>query len=256
MQYAPVNEFINDIQLSGQSGYFIDGNRIQINIEVIANNRDFQNISGTLSLELWALDQAYQGAGFQGYYLAGTSLGELFGQFCLLNNQFNLEFQQPPAGNWNLVLMIREWDNDAFVTRDYINFNLPYLVELPVSQAIPVVTRRANDNIIEVSFGENTATENQSEDSDAVTVKPEQLVAKKVKAPGKSAKSSGKTKSEAPLVSVNDASQSDLAAVKGISKKLAQAIVESRPFKKLEDLLKVKGMGKKVLASLEGKIKL
>jgi len=256
MQYAPVSEFSSDIQLNGQSGYFINGNAIQINIEEIANNRDFQNISGTISLELWALDQPYQGASFQGYCVAATELGELFGQHSLFNNQLNLDFQPPPAGNWNLVLMVREWDNGAYVTRDYINFSLPYLVELPYSQAIPVVTRRANDNIIEVSFGENTATDTQTAEAADDKVKPEKLVAKKVKVPGKSAKAKSKTKDEVQPVSVNEASQSDLAAVKGISRKLAEAIVESRPFKKLEDLLKVKGMGKKVLASLEGKIKL
>jgi len=51
-------------------------------------------------------------------------------------------------------------------------------------------------------------------------------------------------------VSLNTASAEELAAIKGLSKKLATAIVAARPFKSVEALLEVKGMGPKLLQKL------
>lgn len=59
-------------------------------------------------------------------------------------------------------------------------------------------------------------------------------------------------------VNINKASAKELAALKGIGDGLATAIVDYRtkngPFQKVEDLLKVKGIGKKKLASIQGQI--
>ncbi len=70
------------------------------------------------------------------------------------------------------------------------------------------------------------------------------------------------SKSMAPIeaVSINDADAKMLAKLPGIGKKKAQAIVnyrdENGSFTSLEDLAKVKGIGKKVMGKLEGKVKL
>ena len=57
-----------------------------------------------------------------------------------------------------------------------------------------------------------------------------------------------------PRVDVNRASAAELVVVPGIGERLAQAIVELRekkgPYTKLEDLLEVRGIGEKNLASL------
>ncbi|EAW25854.1 hypothetical protein ATW7_09838 [Alteromonadales bacterium TW-7] len=61
-------------------------------------------------------------------------------------------------------------------------------------------------------------------------------------------------------VSINSADAKMLAKLPGIGKKKAQAIVNYRDengvFTSLEDLAKVKGIGKKVMSKLEGKVKL
>ena len=68
--------------------------------------------------------------------------------------------------------------------------------------------------------------------------------------------------SMAPIeaVSINSADAKMLAKLPGIGKKKAQAIVNYRDengvFTSLEDLAKVKGIGKKVMSKLEGKVKL
>ncbi|TMP05157.1 competence protein [Pseudoalteromonas sp. S3178] len=61
-------------------------------------------------------------------------------------------------------------------------------------------------------------------------------------------------------VSINNADAEMLAQLPGIGKKKAQAIVDYREengeFKSVSDLSQVKGIGKKLLAKLEGKVSL
>jgi competence protein ComEA len=65
---------------------------------------------------------------------------------------------------------------------------------------------------------------------------------------------------EAKLVNVNTAAVADLAAVKGIGEVKAQAIVEYRakngPFKSMDDLVQVKGIGEKLLAKVRPQLTL
>jgi competence ComEA-like helix-hairpin-helix protein len=51
-------------------------------------------------------------------------------------------------------------------------------------------------------------------------------------------------------LSCNSSTETELAKGKGISAKLARAIVDGRPFASFDDLLKVKGMGPKLLEKL------
>lgn len=59
-------------------------------------------------------------------------------------------------------------------------------------------------------------------------------------------------------VDVNGATQAELEAVKGIGPSKAKAIIEYRqkngPFKSLDDLVKVKGLGKSSLSKLKGEL--
>ena len=61
-------------------------------------------------------------------------------------------------------------------------------------------------------------------------------------------------KVEAGKVSINTASEAELAAIKGLSKTVAAAIVAARPFKQVDDLLTVKGVGTKLLDKLKGNL--
>jgi competence protein ComEA len=62
----------------------------------------------------------------------------------------------------------------------------------------------------------------------------------------------------AAKVNLNTADQATLVSVKGIGKKRAQAIIEYRekngPFKTVDDLTKVKGIGDKQLAQLKDQV--
>ena len=161
---------LSDLALNGVSAYSINQGRVQINIDQIINNRSGGNISGTLSVELWALPQAYQGQGFNGVALAATQIGELLDQHYLSQCQYDLLFGEPPAGSWTLCLMLREWDGSGYVTRDYINFNVPYIVEAVASSRPNVrLVRDDTNNVINVAFTD-AASENQKTDKPAAKV--------------------------------------------------------------------------------------
>ena len=57
-------------------------------------------------------------------------------------------------------------------------------------------------------------------------------------------------------VSINDASVDEIASIKGVSRKVAAKIVESRPFETLEQLLKVRGVGEKLFKRIRSHVTL
>lgn len=224
--------FVPEVTLKGSCGYQIQDQSIHISIAEIANQRDLSNISGTLAVELWALTAPYNGGDFQGMPLAGTEIGTLFGQHFLANNFYTLNFSAPGAGTWYLTLMLREWTETGFVTQDYINFATPYLVE-PEKR----LDYSEQDNVINVDFTD-------SKQHRPVSSKTRNKPAKKSKTALAAEAASAK------VISVNHAQVNEIAAVKGISEKLAHNIVATRPFESLDALLKVKGMGVKLLEKI------
>jgi C4-dicarboxylate transporter DctM subunit len=70
LNIAPQNS--SSLTLSGINGYSIHGDRVIISASEISNHRHADNLSGSLSLELWALDRPYFGGDFDGVALAGV----------------------------------------------------------------------------------------------------------------------------------------------------------------------------------------
>ena len=114
--------------------------------------------------------------------------------------------------------MLREWTPAGYLTRDYRSLTRP-----------------------SVSVSAAPADESAKN--------------KPAKAPAKEAKPVTMP-SAATTVSINKASAKELAAVKGISKPLAAAIVAARPYAKLEDVVRAKGMGQKLLEKLRAALTL
>lgn len=237
LNIAPQNS--SSLTLSGLNGYFIHGDRVILSASEIVNHRHADNISGSLSLELWALDRPYFGGDFDGVALAGVQIGRVQGQHLLVNGQYDLPFTAPGAGTWTLTLMLREWEGQGFVTRDHVQFAQPYVVE---RKAVAAVQAQA-DNVITVNFA---AAEPRAE-----------VVAQAAAAP--EPKAAAKAPAAAPAdrrLSLNEASRAEIAAIKGVSKKLAEAIVAARPLASMADLLAVKGMGPKLLEKIRTLVRL
>jgi hypothetical protein len=153
-------------RLDGQVGYrCVDEGHIVVNVGCIHNARDPDNMSGTLSLELWALPEPYVRGDFTGHALAAVTLGSLAGGANWQDCAYDLEITPPPAGTYTLVLMLREWVGNGYITRDHSNFG--DRVTFPVVTAEP----RASATVIaDASLGQVASTAQSTEQAQAATI--------------------------------------------------------------------------------------
>ena len=152
-------------RLDGLLGYrCVDDNRLVVDVERIHNPRDLDNMSGTLSLELWALGEPYVVGDFAGHALAGVTLGSLAGGASWQDCTYDLEISPPPAGTYTLVLMLREWVGNGYVTRDRSNFR--DRVTFPLLTPTPSVS----ENVITDSAPSEVVNEAQSPEPAAVSI--------------------------------------------------------------------------------------
>lgn len=115
---------------------------VRLALDAIENPRASDNVSGTLSLELWALTTPYTGGAFEGMPLAGAILGRLSGQQAWSCSSYSLHYAPPTAGQWNVALMLREWTGSGYTTRDYRNMDEPLVIVNPTA-AKPTVEAKA-----------------------------------------------------------------------------------------------------------------
>ena len=210
----PTPQLFLQPQLAGDVACRIADGSAEITVERIVNPRAADNISGTLALEVWALDSPYVGGAWTGTPVASLVLGQLAGGEAWTDCRYTVP--AVAADGAALTVMLREWTAAGYLTRDYRQ--LPALAAAaPVAEVAPVV----------------------------VPAKP---AAKKAAAK--------KPAAAAPAaVSINSASVDELAAVKGLSRAVAAAIVAGRPYATLADLKRVKGMGPKLLEKVGAGLK-
>lgn len=317
----PQLHYVDGLGLQGNCGYRVEEERVLVSVESITSGRDIENLSGSLSLELWANRQPFDGGELDGVVVARTDLGELQGQHLFPSCEHDLIFTQPPIGSWHLSLVLREWTEEGYQVRDFVNFELPYQVNwtpVLVDAAAKVVKadfakeeqqpetaaakpEKANDveaknpelkkaNDVEEKKSElkkaavkeaeeKEADEKEAEPTKNTVAKSSEVKTTVAKADTKSSviakpaeeaeklpnaasvataavetakkKAANKPVASSAKVNVNSASVAELIKVTGISKKLAEAIVADRPYKSVQALIKVKGMGARTLSKLE-----
>lgn len=246
----PVRERFFQPLLEGNVSCALADGMAELNIDAIGNPRAADNLSGTLSLEVWALDAPYAGGSWVGTPVATVILGTLAGGEQWSACHYSVPAALPLAGA-ALTVMLREWTPAGYVTRDYRNIAAVAPLLAPAPVAAPV----AADPVAKAkSAGKKVAVAEVAKETVAEADKPAK--SGKVAKPGKAAKAAKKAaaKSEARAVSVNTASEAELAAVKGLPPSVARAIVAARPFASLEDVCKAKGMGPKMLAKLRDQL--
>lgn len=232
----PRRESFAQPEINGAAGFELGDGSATLHAEGITNPRAADNLSGTLSLELWALSAPYTSGKPDGVPLAASQLGCLGGQQAWHDVRVDAPAASKPAGSWHIAMLLREWTPIGFVTRDYANFAQP------------------------VSWPETATVAPEAPAEAPAAPAPE---AEPITKPAKAGKAAAKTKSKdkpskakPAVVSINTASSAELAAVKGLSKAVAAAIVAARPFASLDELLKVKGLGNKLLDKLKGSLTL
>jgi len=220
--YPARQQFVTP-QLDGRVGYRIDEDDVVIEVDAIRSPRPSDNISGSLSLDLCALAPPYHGGTFEGHVLGRVDLERLAGQTSLDSVVRRVPFSPPPAGNWEIVLMLREWAGPTgYVTRDFARFVVPYIV---------AETTPSSETTIEAT------TPQPSEDS-AVVHAPSVVAQRSTR------------------VAVNRATAAELAAIKGLSRKVAAEIVKRRPYKSIDALIDVRGIGPRLLDKLRAEVTL
>lgn len=220
----PVLEHFTVPALRGEVSHTLDAEQLTLRAERIENPRTEENLSGTLAFELWALDAPYRGEQFTGSALGGVELGRLAGQAAWQDVALQVSVREL-AGRSHLTVMLREWTASGYVTRDFRSL----AVALPLAAAEPVVVVEAPAVIAEAPV---------------VKAAPVVAAAQAVAAVSKQSASQG------GLVSVQHATLDALAAVPGLSRKLAQEIIKARPYKSLDQLTRVRGIGEKTLRKL------
>ncbi len=201
-------------QLAGNCEITLTGDSAEIRIDSIVNPRAEDNLSGTLALEIWALDEPCAGNQWAGSPLASMILGQLAGQQAWHDVHHTLHATAAPANTFP-TLMLREWTATGYVTRDFRR-----LASVPPAAAVQPAAK---------------ATAAKAPEKTKESAKKVAPVA---------------NKATASTVSVNTASAAEITAVKGVSDALARAIVASRPYASLDELTRAKGMGTKLLAKL------
>jgi DNA uptake protein ComE-like DNA-binding protein len=264
----------------GSVSYQVDGEQVVMRAERVRNPRSADNLSGSLALELWALQEEYHGGMFSGLPLAGVAIGRIAGESGFDAIEQRVTFSAPPVGSWRVVLMLREWVKDGYVTRDYCTFAEPYVVSAPQPVAEPIAKQPAQP----------TAAPAAAKPAAQPVVEP--VAAKPAPAPALPLPAPTNTNGQAPArpvlvqpppaapakerdtlagglstpvspaaandgrISLMHASIEEIAQLKGLTKKIAQEIVKARPFSSLDELVKVRGIGPKLLAKLRSQITL
>jgi competence ComEA-like helix-hairpin-helix protein len=273
--------------LSGSVGYRFEADQVVLQAGSVRNPRAPENLSGTLALELWALRYPYEGGSVgDGTRIAQVELGQLAGQQEQDGLEYRLQRCEPPAGEWQLALLLREWTEVGYQTRDYCNFPVAYRAEDTVREAQPskepqyarevAVDAEPAVRVVNAPVPVSEPLRAPAAPKAAEPVKaaePAKVVAAvkgatvkaaepaKAVAPAKAAEPA-KVVASAPAaradgkVSISTASVEALSAVKGLNLKLAQSIVRARPFSSLEDLKAVRGIGDKLLQKLRAQLTL
>ncbi|MDB4972292.1 MAG: hypothetical protein JWN48_633 [Myxococcaceae bacterium] len=383
--YAERQQFAGP-RLEGNVGYRVEGEHVVLQADAVRNTRALDNLSGSLTLQLWALSEPYDGGLLYGTLMAQAGLGRLEGQSEERFIERSVPLTEAPVGSWQLALVLTEWTDAAgYLTRDFCNFAAPHVVapsepswferqfantadepeleappeqawapaperepsspargaelqtrveadreaqqtasqqhngeppavreiafvrvahvEAPVAEesaatleaaAAPAVVAQVAGTPAQVAVAPETraaaAAPTQTVQAPAAKATPavaEPLAAPKAVAqagaekPAASARSAeavqskpaaqgvstpvvkaaaaqqpAVTASSTRRVSVQTASVDELASVEGLNKKLAQAIVKARPFHTLEDVVKVRGIGDKMLQRLRDQLTL
>jgi DNA uptake protein ComE-like DNA-binding protein len=114
--YAEPQTFIAP-HFTGRVGHQLRDKEVVLEAEGIFNPRIDGNVSGTLSLELWAF--AESGASPEGVRLAAAEIGTVSGQYLLPAIERRVALSEPAVGRYRLAMLLCEWTAaDGYVARD------------------------------------------------------------------------------------------------------------------------------------------
>jgi competence protein ComEA len=271
----PEPETFSAPYLEGKVAYAVQGQEVLLEADGIVNPRLTSNLSGTLSLELWAFPES--GALPEGLRLAACQIEPIVGQSQLTAVERRVAFSEPPVGRFQIAMLLCEWTlAHGYIARDQRAFGYVY-ERLPPevagssqarSSTTPVAAvtgpARAVDRLRlvptpepEVAAAEHPPSTRPEADvaASAAPTRPELAITSPT-ATAAPAVAEVPTSEPRDLVSIQTSSLEELARVKGLNPKLASEIIMARPFTSLADLIRVRGIGPKTIDRLKGLVRL
>ena len=250
--------------LGGEVGYAVHDSHVELQAERIYNSRPLGNLSGSLTLQLRArpLD-ANTNPGMDADCVASEAVETLAempverlqGQYELRDIRMRVPFAPPNAERSQLVLELREWcGQDGFLTRDSRTFAMTYHRD-----EVKPTDPQTPSNVIDLETAAKRLFQRGASAASAAPTTP-RPPAKRMSPP---ATQSVETEPAPPqaqpkpaLVSLQHADVQTLIAVPGINPRLAAAIIRMRPLRSIDDLLKVRGIGHKLLRKIRPHVQL
>jgi competence ComEA-like helix-hairpin-helix protein len=116
-------------RFQGEVGYEIRGHELMLQAEAVTNPRPEGNLSGTLSVELWAtpVDSEEAPETGQGHCLGAAQFAPVAGGESAFDLYCRAAFLTPPPGTFRLELLLREWTRAlGYLTRDRRTFGLAH----------------------------------------------------------------------------------------------------------------------------------
>ena len=238
--------------LDGSIACEVEGGEVVLRAGRVVNPRAADNLSGSLALELRALTGSRSPHDLEGHLLARASVGRLEGQAALEDVALRAPFTAPPAGWWPLSLVLVEYTAAGFVARD--TFPLA-----PTAQAEPVRVAVAPEPAA-VGAGPEPAAVDAGPERAAVAAEPAAMPSPEPTAARVEDDSPVEhewvdteirvtMEPRLPLVSTQTGS-AELAAVPGMSRKLALEIVKALSFRSLDEIAKTRGIVEELLRKL------
>jgi DNA uptake protein ComE-like DNA-binding protein len=278
--------------LGGAAGYKLhDDGSVSLHVEQVINPRSSDNLSGSLSLQLWSVDKPYAGGELNGTLLATRELGQVRGQELIaVSDELRSVPTRAVNGASHLVLALCEWTALGYLARDYCNFSEPQRAavaserpEAAAAEARASASAREQEKVAAAAPSERSEAPVKVVAAPVVVAEAPAKVAAAApserpaapfkvaaapsvpaQAPAKAASVAASVRPEAAtpaapppsasakgaLPSLNTISEDELVKLAGISKKLAGQILKGRPYKSLDELRSVRGIGDKTVFSL------
>jgi len=103
--------------------YSISDSTVELTIRKLTHNRPRQK-SGRLQISLLATENPYAGGQVKGYVLTKKYIDALQAKECYEGQQFSLEYNEPPEGEYYVTGFIEEYSSkhDDWITKDFILF--------------------------------------------------------------------------------------------------------------------------------------
>ncbi|MGJ8645999.1 MAG: hypothetical protein ACSHXJ_03820 [Marinomonas colpomeniae] len=256
-----LNQIYQDTALSIQGcGYRIENDRVIISIEHIGNHRSEDSISGTLRLQLCAFPQNMNA--LENEVLASTTIGEIKGQHFIPDGHYDLIFQQPSTGIWQLALQLSEWNGIDYALYDTVYFDIPY--QTPISSTTISNVSLENTAIEQATPNpQNLNIDSMNPVMKSSLVPDTQTLTPSIVPPQKSQKRRRKKVDKVEdsglvegYLAINKSKAQRILNVKGVPKASLEKLILERPFQSERAILNIKGIGpamlKKILAELAG----